>query len=210
MSNWVELTGQAASALLGTLAGGAITVHVARWQTSKSITAQAELAASQQAANAALVQEQWERQRSTEAAQRLLERLAALYAWLPSLPDLALERPTLSAHAREQCSVALSSVRHGMQTDLLSIGDAEARARYRTLVKIAFDVGWRRMGQVDRERQIADARGYMRYVQLTLEAVVDGTALPAHVAPPVLDRQSGYAWVPPQVPWYWHDPADGS
>jgi hypothetical protein len=210
MSNWGDLVGQTASALIGTLAGGAITVHVARWQTARAIEAQAQLAASQEAANSALARRQWIQQRSAEAAQRLLERLAELYAWLPSLPDLSLEEPRLSLHARERCAAALDSVRQGMQTDLLSIGDDHVRARYRTLVRLSFDVGWRGIGQDNRERQIRDVRGYLRYVQFTLEAVIDGSPLPDDCEAPVLDRSGGAPWLPPVVPWHWQDPADGS
>ncbi|MGW3832145.1 hypothetical protein [Streptomyces microflavus] len=210
MSNWTELAGQTASALLGTLAGGVISVRVARWQTSRAIAAQTDLATAQQAAGIALARQQWERQRSAEAAQRLLERVADLYAWLPSLPDLSMDTPRLSVSAREQCAGALASLRHGMQTDLFSIQDAAVRDRYRTLVRLAFDVGWRGIGGGNRDRQIRDVRGYLRYVQLTLEAVVDDGVPPTHTAPPRLDRQGDEGWVPTQVPWHWHDPADGS
>lgn len=210
MSNWADLAGQTASALLGTLAGGAISMQVARWQTSKSITAQAELTAVQQAAGIALARQQWERQRSTEAAQRLLERLAGLYAWLPSLPDISADSPTLDVVAREQCGRALAALRHGMQTDLFSIQIASVRDRYRTLVELSYDIAWRGIGREDRKRQIRDARGYLRYVQLTLEAVVDDAPLPSHVSPPVLDRQGVEAWSPSETPSYWHDPGDHS
>ncbi|MDQ0600130.1 hypothetical protein QF037_004475 [Streptomyces canus] len=210
MSSWGELAGETASALIGTLAGGAIAVYVARWQTAKSIEAQVSVAASQEVASAALARSQWTQQRSAEAAQRLLERLAALYARLPSLPDVALNEPQLSAEARERCAEALESIRHGMQTDLLSIENDQVRARFRTLVKLGFDVAWRGIGQGNRERQIRDVRGYLRYVQLTLEAVIDGSPLPDPCVPPVLDRSDGDAWVPPSVPWHWRDPADGS
>ncbi|MGW2325525.1 hypothetical protein ACWC5C_07125 [Streptomyces sp. NPDC001700] len=210
MSGWGDLAGQTASTLIGTLAGGAITLHVARWQTARAIQAQAELAASQEAANAALARSQWTQQRSAEAAQRLLERLAMLNAWLPSLPDLSLERPYLSAQARERCASAVDSVRHGMRTDLLSIADDRVRARYRTLVRLCFDVGWRCIGQGNRKRQIRDVSGYLRYVQFTLEAVIDSSPLPEDCEPPALERRDGNAWLPPEVPWYWQDPADGS
>ncbi|MFJ3189435.1 hypothetical protein [Streptomyces halstedii] len=210
MSNWTELAGQTASALVGTLAGGVISVRAARWQTSRTIAAQAELATAQQAAGVALARQQWERQRSAEAAQKLLERLADLYAWLPSLPDLSMDTPRLSVSAREQCATALAALRHGMQTDLFSIQDTAVRARYRALVRLAFDVAWRGIGEGHRDRQIRDVRGYLRYVQLTLEAVVDDTAPPSHMAPPDLDRQDDESWVPSQVPWHLNDPADGS
>ncbi|MGC5003946.1 hypothetical protein [Streptomyces sp. DT203] len=210
MSSWGELAAQTASALIGTLAGGAITVRVARWQTARTIEAQAELAASQETANSALVRRQWMLQRSAEAAQRLLEPLAELYAWLPSLPDLLLEEPQLSLQARERCAAALGSVRQGMQTDLLSVGDDHVRARYRTLVRLCFDVGWRRIGQDNRERQIRDVRGYLRYVQFTLEAVIDATPLPDDCEALVLERSDEASWLPPALPWHWYDPADGS
>ncbi|WP_018545126.1 hypothetical protein [Streptomyces sp. LaPpAH-108] len=195
MGSLGDLAGQAVGALMGTLTGGAITVHVARWQT---------------AAAGESARRQWARQRSAEAAQRLLERFADLYAWLPSLPDLALEEPRFSPVARERCSAALGSVRRGMQTDLLSIGDARVRARYRTLVRLCHDVGWRSIGQDDRETRVRDVRGYLRYVQFTLEAVIDGRSLPDDCPAPVLERGDGVPWLPPVVPWYWRDPADGS
>lgn len=210
MSSWGDLAGQTVSALIGTLAGGAITVHVARWQTARTIEAQAGLAASQEAATSALARRQWTQQRSAEAAQRLLERLAELYAWLPSLPDLALDEPQLSPQAREHCIAALSSVRQGMQTDLLSISNDRVRARYRALVRLSFDVGWRGIGQSNRGRQIRDVRGYLRYVQFTLEAVIDGRPLPDDCEAPALDRNASAPWLPPALPWHWQDPADGS
>jgi hypothetical protein len=210
MGSWGDLAGQTVSALIGTLAGGGIAVYVARWQTARTIDSQLELAASQDAATDALARRQWTQQRATEAAQRLLERLAELYAWLPSLPDLARDEPQLSPQARERCAVALGSVRQGMQTDLLSIGDDRVRARYRALVRLCFDVGYRGIGQSHRERQIRDTRGYLRYVQFTLESVIDGSPLPDDCAAPVLERSNSAPWLPPALPWHWQDPADGS
>lgn len=210
MGYWGELTGQAISALIGTLAGGGIAVYVARWQTARTIESQLRLAASQEASASALAHRSWTRQRSAEAAQRLLECLAELYAWLPSLPDLARDEPELSPGARRRCAAALASVRRGMQTDLLSIGDDRVRARYRTLVRLSYDVGWRGVGRDHRERQIRDARGYLRYVQFTLEAVIDDSSLPEDCAAPVLERSGSAPWLPPGLPWHWQDPADGS
>ncbi|MEU1088156.1 hypothetical protein ACFYPN_31565 [Streptomyces sp. NPDC005576] len=210
MTNLTELANQTASALVGTLAGGFISVRVARWQTAKGISAQAELAAAQQTAGITLAREQWQRQRSAEAAQRLLERLADMHAWLPSLPDVSANSPRLSAHAREQCAVALVSLRRGMQTDLFSIQETAVRDRYRMLVKLAYDVAWRGVGAGHRDRQIHDVGGYLRYVQMTLESVVDDAPPPSHLAPPTLDRQGNAAWDMPRLPWHWHDPADNS
>jgi len=210
MGSWGDLAGQTVSALIGTLAGGGIAVYVARWQTARTIESQVQLAASQEAATSALARRQWTHQRSAEAAQRLLERLAELYAWLPSLPDLAQDEPRLSPQARARCAAALDSVRRGMQTDLLSIGDDRVRARYRALVRLCFDVGYRGVGQSHRERQIRDARGYLRYVQFTLESVIDGGHLPDDCGAPVLERSDSAPWLPPALPWHWEDPADGS
>ncbi|WP_159048597.1 hypothetical protein [Streptomyces sp. NRRL F-4489] len=210
MSHWTDLAGQAASSLLGTLAGGAITVLVARWQTIRTIASQGELALSQQSAAARLARAERERERSAEAARRLLERLADLYDWLPSLPDVATDQPALSPRARRNCITALQSIRRGMHTDLFLISGMPVRDRYRTLVKLAYDAGWRGLGHAHRERHIRDVRNYLRYVQLTLEAVVDGTQLPEYASPPVLERPGSEAWLPPTLPWHWTDPADGS
>lgn len=210
MGSWGDLAGQTASALVGTLAGGGIAVYVVRWQTARTVESQIQLAASQEAANSALARQQGMQQRSAESAQRLLDHLAELYAWLPSLPDLAQDEPQLSLRARERCAVALASVRRGMQTDLLSIGDNRVRDRYRALVRLCFDVGYRGIGQIHRERQIRDVRGYLRYVQFTLEAVIDGSTLPDDCAAPVLERSDSTPWLPPVLPWHWQDPADGS
>ncbi len=97
-----------------------------------------------------------------------------------------------------------------MHTDLLMIGDAEIRDRYRTLVKLAYDAGWRGIGRNNRERQIRDVRSYLRYVQASLEAVADGAPTPAPVDPPRLDRSGADTWRPPVLPGHWNDPADGS
>ncbi|MFI1430408.1 hypothetical protein [Streptomyces lydicus] len=202
--------GQAASSLLGTLVGGAITILVARWQTARTIGSQGQLAAAQQVAAASLARSERERERSAEAARQLLERLADLYDWLPSLPDVGTSRPTLSQHARQQCASAMQSIRRGMQTDLYLIGDMQVRDRYRTLVKLTYDVGWRGVGREHRDRQIRDVRHYMRYVQFSLEAVIDGVSPPDHVAAPTLERGESEPWLPPALPWYWGDPADGS
>ncbi|WP_217196313.1 hypothetical protein [Streptomyces buecherae] len=210
MSDWSNLASQAASSLLGTLVGGAITVLVVRWQTIKTLTSQAELAAAQQVANARLVRAEKERERSAEAARQLLERLADLYAWLPSLPDVGLENPRLSQHAQGQCASAMQSIRRGMHTELLSIESGEVRERYRTLVKLVYEAGWRGVGREYRERVIRDARNYLRYVQLCLESVIDGSPIPEAVLPPVLDRVGIEVWTPPDIPWHWGDPADGS
>lgn len=210
MSFWTDIAAQSLGALAGTLAGGAITVLVARWQTNRSITAQATLATAEHAASLRLDQVSQERARSTDAARTLLERLADLYAWLPSLPDVSAETPYLSRHARDQCRTAMQSLRRGMITDLYSISDPTARERYRELVRIAYDVGWRGIGAENRARQIRDVKHYLRYVQHSLEALIDGSPLPEHVEPPVLDRPEDEPWQPPVVPWYWGDPADGS
>ncbi|GLF99265.1 hypothetical protein [Streptomyces yaizuensis] len=103
------------------------------------------------------------------------------------------------------------ALRHGMQTDLLSIGDQEVRDRYRTLVRLGFDIGWRCAGQGNRVRQVKDMRGYLRYVQFTLEAVIDGRPVPEPCEPPVLERTGDdQGWEPPELPAHWRDPADGS
>lgn len=210
MSGWSEFAGQAASSLLGTLVGGLITIGVARWQTIKTVRAQTELAVSQQTAAERLARRERERERAADSARLLLERLADLYDWLPSLPDVARDQPVLSSHARQQCAAAMESIRRGMRTDLLLIGDAEIRDRYRTLVKLAYDVGWRGIGRNNRERQIRDVRHYLRYVQASLEAIADGTPPPVTAAPPSLDRSDTEAWLPPALPPHWNDPADGS
>jgi len=210
VSDWGDLVGQAASALVGTLVGGAITVLVARWQTARTIAAQVDLATAQQAAAARLARVERERERASVAASQLLERLATFYAWLPSLPDVSEETPRLSVHARDQCRAAMETVRRGMLTELFSIGQTEVRARYRTLVRLAHDAGWRGVGREHPERLVRDIRNYLRYVQLSLEAVIDGVPLPEHVDPPVLDRAEGDIWLPPHVPDHWGDPADGS
>ncbi len=210
VSDWGDLVGQAASALVGTLVGGAITVLVARWQPAKTIAAQVALAAAQQGAAARLARAEREHERASVAASQLLERLATFYAWLPSLPDVSEETPRLSAHARDQCHAAMESLRRGMLTELFSVGQTEVRARYRALVKLAYDAGWRGVGCEYPERLVRDVRNYLRYVQLSLEAVIDGASLPEHVDPPVLDRPEGDIWVPPQVPEHWGDPAVGS
>ena len=103
----------------------------------------------------------------------------------------------------------MESVRRGMQTELFSIHSTEVRDRYRTLVKLAYDVGWRGIGRPRRERQIRDVRAYLRYVQGALESTIDGTPLPSLVAAPVLDREGGEPWTPGVGTW-WSDPADGS
>lgn len=133
-----------------------------------------------------------------------------MYQWLPSLPDVAEDHPVLSEHARKACSKTMQSVRSGMSTDLLMISDPLVRDRYRTLVGLLYDIGWRGAGQGHRERQIHDARTYLRYVQHTLESVIDGTPLPRHAAPPRPDRPRNEAWLPPDLPPHWSDPADGS
>lgn len=91
---------------------------------------------------------------------------------------------------RERCASVVESVRQGMQTDLLSIGDDRVRARYRSLVRLCYDVGWRCIGQGNRDRQIWDVRGYLRYVQLSLEAVIDASSLPDDCEPPELERSA--------------------
>ncbi|WP_407561209.1 hypothetical protein [Streptomyces sp. 184] len=210
MSDWSDLLGQTFSALLGTLVGGMITVLVARWQTTRTITSQMQLAAEQHAADVRLVRAERERDNAAAAAKLLLERLADLYAWLPSLPDVGLEDPGLSVHARDHCSSAMQSVRRGMLTELFSITDVDMRDRYRTLVRLIYDAGWRGAGADNRERLIRDVRGYLRYVQVSLGCVIDGEPLPNHIDPPVLDRTSPTPWRPPGSSGHWSDPADGS
>jgi hypothetical protein len=210
MSYWAEIVTQSVGALAGTLVGGLVTVVVARWQTNKSIAAQVSLSAAERAATIQLDKVSQSRARSADAARALLERLADLYAWMPSLPDVSADSPHLSRHARDQCRKAIESVRRGLITDLYGISDPSARERYRELVRLSYDVGWRGIGSGDRARQIRDVKHYLRYVQHSLEAVIDGQPLPEHADPPVLDRPAGAAWQPPAVPWYWGDPADGS
>lgn len=210
VAGWSDLVSQAVSALVGTLVGGAITVLVARWQTERTITAQTDLALTQEAAASRLARSERERERATVAAIQLLEGLATLYAWLPSLPDVSEEIPRLSVHAREECRAALQALRRGMMTDLFAISDTEVRSRYRALVKLVYDAGWRGQGREHPERLVTDVRGYLRFVQFSLEAVTDGSPLPSHVSPPVLERPEADLWIPPQAPEYWGDPADES
>jgi hypothetical protein len=206
MSGLIDFAGETLSAVIGTLAGGAITIFVTRWQLTKTIAAQAELASAQQALDTHLARTE----RAGAAAQLLLERLADLYASIPSLPDVFESEPTHSEHSRSRCSSAMESVRRGMHTELLAIGEVEVRERYRTLVKLAYDVGWRGVGRGRRERQIRDVRAYLRYVQASLESVIDAAPLPQKVEAPVLDREVGEAWRAPLLAEHWSDPADGS
>ncbi|WP_327705114.1 hypothetical protein OG530_28925 [Streptomyces decoyicus] len=98
-----------------------------------------------------------------------------------------------------------------MHTDLFLISDMDVRDRYRTLVKLAYDARSRGIGREHRERQIRDVGNYMRYVQFSLEAVVDGASRPDHVPAPVLERGGSEAWLPPApTPGRGGDPADGS
>jgi hypothetical protein len=97
-----------------------------------------------------------------------------------------------------------------MMADLPLIGDTGVRARYRTLVKLSYDVGWRGKGCEYGARVVRDVRGYLRYVQFSLETVVDGAPLPSPEEPPILDRPGADHWTSPQVPNDWGDPADGS
>ncbi|MFJ4923383.1 hypothetical protein [Streptomyces sp. NPDC088725] len=207
-SSWSDLAVQAVGALTGTIAGGAITVLVARWQTAKAIVAQTDLASAQQAADARLARVEREHERSSEAARQLLERLADLHAWLPSLPDVAAEPPRLSATARDSCRTAMESLRRGMHTELFGIGQGEARDRCRALVKLTYDAGWRQEGQDHPTRVVRDIRNCLRYVQFSLEAVIDGRPLPSHAEPPVLERDTPEMWLPPEIPGHWGDPAD--
>lgn len=210
VTGWSDLVSQAVSALVGTLVGGAITVLVARWQTERTIAAQTDLALTQEAAASRLARSEREHERATVAALQLLERLATLYAWLPSLPDVSEEVPRLSVHAREECRAALEALRRGMVTDLFAISDTEARSRYRALVKLVYDAGWRGKGREHPQRLVRDVRYYVRFVQASLEAVIDGDQLPSHVDPPVLERPEADLWNPPRAPEHWGDPADGS
>ncbi|MFD8457078.1 hypothetical protein [Streptomyces antimycoticus] len=210
MTDWTDLISQALSALLGTVVGGAITVLVARWQTAKTINAQTQLAAEQHAASVQLARAERERDNSAAAAKLLLERLADLYAWLPSLPDVALDNPRLSEHARVRCAEAMESVRRGMFTELFSITDTEMRERYRVLVRLVYDAGRRGAGGQRPERLIRDVRSYLRYVQVSLGFVIDGEPLPIHEEPPILDRDSPAVWSPSSSSVIWSDPADGS
>ncbi|MFD7648768.1 hypothetical protein ACFV5M_14090 [Streptomyces albidoflavus] len=210
MTDLPELLAQTASALVGTVAGGAIALYVARWQTLRTAEIQARTTTARENAAVQLAHSLRVHERETTAARALLERLEGLYQWLPSLPDVAEDHPVLSEHARDNCSKAMQSVRSGMNTDLLMITDPVVRDRYRALVELVYDTGYRGAGQGHRERQIRDARNYLRHVQHTLESVIDGVPLPRHAAPPRPDRPGDEAWLPPDLPPHWTDPADGS
>ncbi|MFE1128528.1 hypothetical protein ACFW6R_17875 [Streptomyces albidoflavus] len=210
MTDLPELLAQTASALVGTVAGGAIALYVARWQTLRTAEIQARTTTAQENAAVQLAHSLRVHERETTAARALLERLEGLYQWSPSLPDVAEDHPVLSEHARDNCSKAMQSVRSGMNTDLLMITAPLVRDRYRTLVGLLHDIGWRGAGQGHRERQIRDARNYLRHIQHTLEAVIEGAPLPRHAAPPRPDRPGDEAWLPPDLPPHWTDPADGS
>ena len=210
MSEWSNFAEQAASSLLGTLAGGAITVLVARWQTAKTLQSQSEVSAAAQIAAAQLARDQRERERSTVAAQHLLAHLADFSARLPSLPDVGSDSPRLSSEARDRCSAAMEALRRDLQTDLLSINEPEIRDRYRTVVKLAYDVAWRNAGRQQPDRVVRDVRNYLRYVQDSLDALIDDAPLPRRVLPPTLDREGSAPWRPPAPPWQLRDPADES
>ncbi|MBZ2408738.1 hypothetical protein HX747_15295 [Streptomyces sp. L06] len=83
---------------------------------------------------------------------------------MTDLPELLAQTASalavLSEHARSNCSKTMQSVRSGMNTDLLMISDPLVRDRYRTLVALLYDIGWRGAGRAHRERHIGDARHY--------------------------------------------------
>ncbi|MFE3082430.1 hypothetical protein ACFXGM_02955 [Streptomyces albidoflavus] len=210
MTDLPELLAQTASALVGTVAGGAIALYVARWQTLRTAEIQARTTTAQENAAVQLAHSLGVHERETTAARALLERLEGLLRWLPALPDLTADRPSSSEEARAHCSAAMQNLRGGMSTDLLMITDPVVRDRYRALVELVYDTGYRGAGQGHREGQIRDARNYLRHVQHTLEPVIDGAPLPRHAAPPRPDRPGDEAWLPPDLPPHWTDPADGS
>lgn len=210
MSVWGDFALQAAGALSGTVVGGAISVWVARWQTLRTLAAQSQLAVAQERAAAQLARDEREHERETDAACALLDRLADLNADLPALPEMDEETPRFDRRVLTRCGAAMSSVRRGMHTELMQISSPAIRDRYRTLVKLVYDVAYRGVGRGNRERQIWDIGNYLRYVGHSLECLIDGRELPPHAEPPILDRTETDAWrLPFPVP-YWDDPADGS
>ncbi|MDI5971525.1 hypothetical protein POF50_019690 [Streptomyces sp. SL13] len=185
---------QSGTVLIGAVVGGLIAAWVARWQTEAGARYARDVATSE---------------RSAQAALQLVERLADLRAWLPSLPDVGENRPAMSLHARKQCSIAMESVRRGGSTELLAITNGEVRARFRILIRMIYDVGWRYSGRGHRERQIRDVGTYLAFVRHSLEALIDGKPLPPPLTAPDLDRPEGAVWPPMPVPEAWSDPADG-
>ncbi|MEU1907440.1 vWA domain-containing protein [Streptomyces hygroscopicus] len=97
-----------------------------------------------------------------------------------------------------------------MFTELFSITDAEMRERYRALVRLVYDAGWRGAGSQYPERIVQDMRNYLRYVQVSLGSVIDGKPLPVREEPPSPDRDSPAVWLPSSSSAIWSDPADGS
>lgn len=120
-------------------------------------------------------------ERSAEAARQLLER--SLTSTTGCRPCLMWEQSgrLWSHYARRQCASPMGSVRRGMRTDLYLIGDIQVRDRYRTLVKLAYDIGWRGIGREHRNRQIRDVASCGLFAPHRLRAaqmaLVDGVPM---------------------------------
>ncbi len=108
MTDLPELLAQTASALVGTVAGGAIALYVARWQTLRTAEIQARTTTAQENAAVQLAHSLRVHERETTAARALLERLEGLYQWLtlpagrgrgPPGPERARPRQLLQGHA---------------------------------------------------------------------------------------------------------------
>lgn len=120
-----------------------------------------------------------------------------------STPD---ERQRL-ALAIQTTRDGVDSLRRGLRTELLLIHDAEVVTRYRDLARLVsdFQVGAGIGGAVLLNRAYVDVSNYMKYVLITLQAFIDGVALPETTAPPILQRNhnDGSTWMPQVIPEDW-------
>jgi hypothetical protein len=165
------------------------------------------------------------RERLLDNASALMQRVAALQPYLPTVPGTTLRGRAGVAPVRgalsnsvpgdEECRAAIASLRHGAWTEASMLGGEEAPQsaadRYRRLVRLVDEValGSTRLP----ERDIDSLRHYAMWVRITLRTLVASETVPpiyggSAEAPLLGLAEHMPAWLPNPIPDGWNDESE--
>ena len=151
----------------------------------------------------------WDRERTAEQERRTQDAAAALLGPLAQaqsgVPFMAIaKRPgPAGIGVEETAASAIRALTDAKFSVLPLIADQEFRERFTTLITLTNRLTYASGTPVSKNRDSGDVDAYLRYVHLSVVALVHGTPMPVHVEPPNDLRESMDTWQPDPVPDGW-------
>ena len=194
-----------------------------RRRAAASLTAERELADARLREERDHAEQVRRRERQADNARVLIQRIAALQPYLPTVPGTftrhtfpqAKYQPVTHHHGDEACREAISSLQHGAFAEAPLLGQGEAAqiaaGRYRHLVQLILTVA--NDNGPDEERQTGTLRSYARWVRISLRALAENGSVPLIYGGSPEYPQLGLpehmpVWQPNPAPTGWNEEID--